>query len=331
MIGARSSGSPAVMPTDLSGASASADGQPQPGAGTSFGNDHAREKRKEVSSQAPEPAAAPMARDDEMVAARAREGRGASAARAAPAAPAAPPPMAETPSPAPFPMEQAANKPGASSPAPAPAKTAHPVTTSSSDPYGNLGAVGAAGPMPFPGDMATSARAGVNVGMPDVQGDLPAEVVKRIIQRELGRLRGCYEDALRRSPGLSGGLRLAFTINERGNVVSPYIASDAMSDAEVRACVVRAALGMSFPLPSRGSVLVNCPITFFDRGGGSQPLVARARPIPTGPTATHMAGNDAWLTQGDADSRGSGRRSVNLPKAESASKSSFGSSLARAF
>jgi len=94
-----------------------------------------------------------------------------------------------------------------------------------------------------------------------VTGKLPPEVVQRIVRRNFGRLRLCYENGLRRDPRLEGTVFVEFTIGADGSV-SGVKSSGTLPDKAVVDCVDRAFVVLSFPQPEAGTVKVRYPIQF---------------------------------------------------------------------
>jgi hypothetical protein len=94
-----------------------------------------------------------------------------------------------------------------------------------------------------------------------VTGALPPEIVQRIVRQSFGRVRFCYEGALRTNPNLAGTLAARFVIRKDGSVSG--VASDASStiaDPGLTACMLRMFSTLSFPQPEKGTVTVIYPI-----------------------------------------------------------------------
>lgn len=95
-----------------------------------------------------------------------------------------------------------------------------------------------------------------------VNGRLPAEVVRRIIQRNVPRLRACYEAALNRNTKLAGKLTVRLTIDRRGAVAEASDAGNDVRDAQLVGCVLDSFRKMKFPEPAEGTVVVTVPVSF---------------------------------------------------------------------
>jgi len=93
-------------------------------------------------------------------------------------------------------------------------------------------------------------------------GRLPAEVIRRIVRLNFGRVRSCYDQGLRHDPALRGRVLTEFRIAADGSVaMSREVASD-LPDLSVRQCVVRMFTILSFPSPEGGPIDVRFPIAF---------------------------------------------------------------------
>ena len=100
------------------------------------------------------------------------------------------------------------------------------------------------------------------MGATQVTGKLPPEVIQRIVRQNFGRFRACYQDGLKRNPGLAGRVATSFVIGLDGAVMSAVDGGSDLPDAEVKGCVHRAFRGVSFPQPEGGLVTVVYPIVF---------------------------------------------------------------------
>ena len=101
----------------------------------------------------------------------------------------------------------------------------------------------------------------------DIQGRLPPEVVKRIIRANFPRFRACYEQGLKKDPGLKGTVSVRFIIDTTGAVESASGAGGSMTDGQVSGCVLSVYRTLSFPEPEGGKVMVTYPIDFQNDDG----------------------------------------------------------------
>ena len=95
-----------------------------------------------------------------------------------------------------------------------------------------------------------------------VSGRLPPEAVQRVVRDNFGRMRGCYEEGLKRDPGLEGRIAVKFVIDREGAVAMASTDERSLADPTVASCVQRAFYGMTFPKPEGGIVTVVYPIVF---------------------------------------------------------------------
>ncbi|MBK6463334.1 MAG: AgmX/PglI C-terminal domain-containing protein [Myxococcales bacterium] len=100
-------------------------------------------------------------------------------------------------------------------------------------------------------------------GATQVVGRLPPEVIQRIVRMNFGRMRLCYESALRTNPKLGGRASVRFVIGPTGAVASAVPGPTDFAPPAMQTCLATAFRGMSFPQPDGGgSVTVVYPIHF---------------------------------------------------------------------
>lgn len=103
----------------------------------------------------------------------------------------------------------------------------------------------------------------VVVDGPVILGALPRSVITDAITTELGAIRGCYERSLQRDPTLQGQVVVKFVIDKVGAVASAETKSSDVGDAEMEACINDVILGIEFPAPEGGGiVIVSYPFVF---------------------------------------------------------------------
>ncbi len=110
-------------------------------------------------------------------------------------------------------------------------------------------------------DAGANAEGVVRFAPPTVAGALPAEVVRRVMLRNLGQLRFCYDSALAGGTRIAGSALFRFTIGPTG-AVTEAIPADAMPATQaVGTCMAGAIRRFQFPAPSDGQpVTVTYPI-----------------------------------------------------------------------
>lgn len=109
----------------------------------------------------------------------------------------------------------------------------------------------------------------VRMGATQVSGRLSPDAILPTVRRSFGRLRACYENGLRTSPGLQGRVAMRFVISHDGSVASAANAGSNLQDTDVLECVRRVFLSMRFPPPEGGIITVTYPIIFTPGGDGS--------------------------------------------------------------
>jgi hypothetical protein len=93
-------------------------------------------------------------------------------------------------------------------------------------------------------------------------GRLPPEAIRRVVQDNHGRFRGCYERGIERNPALHGRVETQFVIGRDGAVTFAVDAGSDLPDRAVVRCVVEVFRDLSFPAPAGGTVGVVYPLTF---------------------------------------------------------------------
>ena len=102
---------------------------------------------------------------------------------------------------------------------------------------------------------------------PAVDGELDPGIVAKEVRARMGAIRGCYERALKRNPGLGGKIVLRWTITAAGTVTGVDTESDSMGDADVVSCIKALVARWRFPAPQGGTVDVSFPFVFASSGG----------------------------------------------------------------
>ncbi len=120
----------------------------------------------------------------------------------------------------------------------------------------------------------------VTLGVPTVQGELDAQIVRRIMRRHLAVIRYCYEKELLHAPKLAGELRVAFTISPDGAVVAASLASSTLRSAPVEGCVLARLRTMLFPKPHQGVAVVSLGMDFAPPPPPAPPAPPPAPPAP---------------------------------------------------
>jgi len=118
---------------------------------------------------------------------------------------------------------------------------------------------------------------------------LPAESIQTVVHWNLGRFRGCYQEALLRYPGLEGRVAVRFVVDGGGNVADALVAEGDVPEP-VSWCILNAFRQLRFPETDGGSIAVVYPFRLTRTGlveaaGSSKPNA----PTPRARRATGTA------------------------------------------
>jgi len=87
-------------------------------------------------------------------------------------------------------------------------------------------------------------------------------VVKKVIAKNEGPIRSCYEKALLKQPDLEGRIVVKFGINPTGTVQSAVIEKDGVGSDFLAACVLHEVKNMKFPMTDGGPAIMSHPFVF---------------------------------------------------------------------
>jgi TonB family protein len=90
---------------------------------------------------------------------------------------------------------------------------------------------------------------------------LSSEQIRRVVVRNLGQVRHCYQQALETNAGASGRLSVRWVIGADGQVMGAGVESNDTGVASLGDCVTSAVRRWQFPPPSAGVVTVTYPFT----------------------------------------------------------------------
>ena len=126
-------------------------------------------------------------------------------------------------------------------------------------------AQGRTGDTPMSGDtMASTTPAASSSQHPlDMRpvGELPPEVIQKIVRQNFHSLRLCYEQALRNNRSVGGKISVSFSIERDGGVSHVQKASSDLPDTLV-SCILQTFSTLSFPPPKGSIVTVVYPLSF---------------------------------------------------------------------
>lgn len=168
-----------------------------------------------------------------------------------------PPPTAMAPTPT------SAQPTPAATVVPPTADSAMPATPASVDDPNHLvglGPIGTLGTGQSTPPAAALGRPSVQMGHPVSTGDYPPEIIQRIVRQNLGRIRLCYENALKKTPTLEGRVSVKYFIDAKGAVKNAADDGSDLQDAATVACIVKAFGDITYPAPIGATVNVKYPI-----------------------------------------------------------------------
>lgn len=90
----------------------------------------------------------------------------------------------------------------------------------------------------------------------DTRGELPHDLIQRIVRLQFGRFRLCYEDGLRNNPALRGQVAVRFLVGHDGAVSNVAHTGSDLPDSSVLSCIMKSFRIASFPQPESGFVIV---------------------------------------------------------------------------
>jgi hypothetical protein len=124
--------------------------------------------------------------------------------------------------------------------------------------YGKLSLIGSAGSSAIP--LGKEAL---------VEGGLDRDLIADVINRNMGQIRFCYEQALQGDPGLAGRVAVGFTIGSNGQVKVAGVENTTLNSKLVEDCILLRLKSWKFPMPSGGvDVKVSYPFVLRRAGQG---------------------------------------------------------------
>src|SRR5262249_60732046 len=94
----------------------------------------------------------------------------------------------------------------------------------------------------------------------------PRHAVEGAVGRSAGRLRFCYQDGLRREPGLAGRIPVRFAVAPGGSVVVASDGGSTVADPAVVRCVLSTFAAMTFPPRESGDAVWTTYVVAFPPG-----------------------------------------------------------------
>jgi hypothetical protein len=119
------------------------------------------------------------------------------------------------------------------------------------------------GRLPGLGTRASHAPPHIQTHMPEVIG-IPADVIRRVVLRNIGQVNRCYEQGLATNPGLAGRVAVRFVIGSGGSVIAATVPNETLGMPSVSACIAGAVQRWSFPVPpDSGAITVTYPFSLI--------------------------------------------------------------------
>jgi hypothetical protein len=98
-------------------------------------------------------------------------------------------------------------------------------------------------------------------------GNLPKEVIKRVIMSRAGAYQNCYERQLQVKRDLNGKIEMLIKISGKGKVILSKVANSTMNNPRVENCIRSNIQKLRFPAPKNGKmVIVRYPFRFKSGG-----------------------------------------------------------------
>ena len=98
-------------------------------------------------------------------------------------------------------------------------------------------------------------------------GEINKDLIDKVVRANRFDLQLCYELALRRNQGLSGGMDIKWRLDSRGEVSELEINATSIHDRQMEKCLLRKLASWKFPRPNHGSVEINHHLSFSPARG----------------------------------------------------------------
>lgn len=106
-------------------------------------------------------------------------------------------------------------------------------------------------------------RGALDIGPPRIEGALPMEVIKKVIDENKNQIKYCYETELQRDQNLEGRVAMTWVISATGSVATAAVRESTIRNGNVERCIVEKIKTWKFPAPAGGGVVtVNYPFIF---------------------------------------------------------------------
>ncbi len=108
-------------------------------------------------------------------------------------------------------------------------------------------------------------RVSGTVGLEDAEVDSPdidQQKLGGFVRARMAAIKACYENQLKRNPGLRGRIRIRFTILETGGLADVAAVENTVGSPEVAACILGTMRSWRTPFRPNGTVQVEYPFVF---------------------------------------------------------------------
>jgi len=89
-----------------------------------------------------------------------------------------------------------------------------------------------------------------------VYGSLSKEQIRRVVRRNIGQIKHCYEKGLFGRPDLEGRVSVKFTIDGMGGVTHSVVNASTLRHGGTEQCIARAVRRWTFPQPKGGGIVI---------------------------------------------------------------------------
>ena len=98
-------------------------------------------------------------------------------------------------------------------------------------------------------------------------GEIRKDLIDKVVNTNRFDLQLCFELALRRNQGLSGGMDFKWRLDSRGEMSELEVIASTIRDRQMEKCVLKKIASWRFPRPNRGSVEINHHFSFSPAKG----------------------------------------------------------------
>jgi len=89
-----------------------------------------------------------------------------------------------------------------------------------------------------------------------VHGTLTKEQIRRVVHRNIGQIKHCYEKGLMSRPDLEGRVSVKFIINGMGAVQNSGVSGTSLGHSSTEQCIAQAVRRWTFPQPQGGGIVI---------------------------------------------------------------------------